>query len=136
MIIDNELTSGALLPGLERFWNHSARKLKSLKEEYDHSKGAPVYTVNGRYTSRSWTDWTRGFVFGSSLLQFDATGDESFLEGARSDIDAHMRDYLTHTGVHDHGFPGGVFPTGGHEKLHTPDVMRGRRADDGFMPSF
>lgn len=104
MIIDNELTSGALLPGLERFWNHSARKLKSLKEEYDHSKGAPVYTVNGRYTSRSWTDWTRGFVFGSSLLQFDATGDESFLKGARSDIDAHMRDYLTHTGVHDHGF--------------------------------
>ena len=104
MIIDNKLTSGAILPALNRFWDYSGRKIQSLEAEYDHSKGAPVYTVNGRYTSRSWTDWTRGFVFGSSLLQYDVTGDEIFLKGARTDIDAYMRNYLTHSGVHDHGF--------------------------------
>ena len=45
--------------------------------------GAPVFTVNGRYTRRGWTEWTEGFQYGSALLQFDATGDRAFLELGR-----------------------------------------------------
>jgi hypothetical protein len=104
MKVDNQLTPGALLPLLTRFWEISARKIALLDKEYDHSAGAPVYTVKGRYTSRSWTDWTRGFVFGSAILQFDAAGDRPVLNSARDAVTARMRDYLTHTGVHDHGF--------------------------------
>ena len=38
------------------------------------TSGAPVFTVEGRYQARGWTEWTQGFQFGSALLQFDATG--------------------------------------------------------------
>ena len=34
-----------------------------------------MFTVEGRYHARGWTEWTQGFQFGSALLQFDATGD-------------------------------------------------------------
>ncbi len=104
MIIDDFLTPDVLLSALSRFWDYSSRKIESLKDNYDYSRGAPVITVNGSYSSRRWTDWTWGFVFGSSLLQFEATGKVSFLESARKDIDIHMGNYLTHSGVHDHGF--------------------------------
>ena len=43
-----------------------------------------MFTVEGRYQSRGWTEWTQGFQFGSAVLQFDATGETEFLElGAR-----------------------------------------------------
>ena len=29
---------------------------------------------------KGWTEWTQGFQFGSAILQFDATGDDEFLE--------------------------------------------------------
>ena len=44
------------------------------------SSGAPVFTVDGRYTARGWTEWTEGFVYGAALLQFDATGERAFLD--------------------------------------------------------
>ena len=47
-----------------------------------------MFTVEGRYQARGWTEWTQGFQFGSALLQFDATGDAEFLELGR---DAHAR---------------------------------------------
>ena len=40
-------------------------------------------TAAGQYRPRPWTDWTEGFDHGSALLQFDATGDEEFLEMGR-----------------------------------------------------
>src|SRR6185503_13467949 len=66
--------------------------------------GAPVFTVRGRYAARGWTEWTEGFMVGSALLQFDATGDQSFLELGRTRTVERMPPHLTHVGVHDHGF--------------------------------
>ncbi len=89
---------------LEQFWNLSREKIEAIERTADHSKGAPVFTIRGRYTSRSWTEWTEGFRFGSALLQFDATGDESCLEiGRRGALDRMAR-HVTDAGVHDHGF--------------------------------
>ena len=85
-------------------WELSARKLKALERSYDESRGSPVFTVDGAWTSRGWTEWTQGFQYGSSLLQFDATGDRGFLETGRRKTLARMAPHLTHMGVHDHGF--------------------------------
>jgi len=63
-----------------------------------------MVTVKGRYQPRDWTDWTRGFQYGSALLQFDATGEPWFLERGREGTRKWMESYTTHTGVHDHGF--------------------------------
>jgi hypothetical protein len=63
-----------------------------------------VFTVDGRYTARGWTEWTQGFQYGSMLLHFDATGDERYLQLGRERTHAVMAPHLTHVGVHDHGF--------------------------------
>ena len=45
-----------------------------------------MFTVDGRYQSRGWTEWTQGFQFGSAVLQFDATGEPRVpRSGARAD---------------------------------------------------
>jgi unsaturated chondroitin disaccharide hydrolase len=89
---------------IERMWEISARKIRATDRGYDESRGSPVFTVNGVWTSRGWTEWTQGFQYGSSLLQFDATGDEEFLRTARRNTRERMAPHLTHMGVHDHGF--------------------------------
>jgi unsaturated chondroitin disaccharide hydrolase len=93
-----------LRPLLDRFWDVSAQSLDQLQQHADPGAGAPVYTVDGKYTSRGWTEWTQGFQFGSALLQFDATDEARFLESGRDATLAHMPVHLTHVGVHDHGF--------------------------------
>jgi len=93
-----------LRPSLDRFWGVSAQSLDQLQQHTDPGVGAPVYTVDGKYTSRGWTEWTQGFQFGSALLQFDATDEIRFLESGRDATLAHMPVHLTHVGVHDHGF--------------------------------
>ncbi|HTZ51074.1 MAG TPA: glycosyl hydrolase [Spirochaetia bacterium] len=85
-------------------WELSARKLRSMERSYDESRGSPVFTVDGAWTSRGWTEWTQGFQYGSALLQFDATGDGEFLASGRGKTHARMAPHLTHMGVHDHGF--------------------------------
>ena len=102
--IDLTLTPKQLLPGLRRLFELSAEKILSLEKSWDPSKGTPVFTAKGKYTSRSWTEWTQGFQFGSALLQYDATGDERFLEIGRRQTLEHMPAHLSHVGVHDHGF--------------------------------
>ena len=97
-------TASDLRPSLDRFWGVSAQSLDQLQQHTDPDAGAPVYTVDGRYTSRGWTEWTQGFQFGSALLQFDATDEIRFLESGRDATLAHMPVHLTHVGVHDHGF--------------------------------
>ncbi|MBC2596304.1 glycosyl hydrolase [Ruficoccus amylovorans] len=104
MKIDTTLTLESLQPALERFWKISGQKIKLIEAEYDASKGSPVFTVEGKYTTRGWTEWTQGFQFGSAILQFDATGDESFLQYGREQTLAVMAPHITHKGVHDHGF--------------------------------
>jgi unsaturated chondroitin disaccharide hydrolase len=104
IILDKQLTPADLLPKLARFWSRSAECIEAVEVSCPPGEASPVFTVNGRYTSRGWTDWTRGFQYGSALLQFDATDDERYLELGRERTLAVMAPHLTHTGVHDHGF--------------------------------
>jgi hypothetical protein len=43
-------------------------------------------------------------MYGSALLQFDATDDAWFLEYGRRNTVKHMARHISHVGVHDHGF--------------------------------
>ena len=104
MVVNDKLKPEDLKEKLKLFWDLSGEKILRIESEFDPGKGAPVYTVNGKYTTRGWTEWTQGFQFGSSLLQFDATGDEKFMNLGRDHTLKKMSPYLTHTGVHDHGF--------------------------------
>jgi unsaturated chondroitin disaccharide hydrolase len=102
--IDRRRSPRDLLPKVERLFAISAGKIRSIEESWRPENGAPVFTVQGRYHARGWTEWTQGFQFGSALLQFDATGDHQFLELGRSRVVSRMAPHLTHAGVHDHGF--------------------------------
>jgi len=93
-----------LLRTVDRVFDLSAPKIAAIERSWNPHDGAPVFTVEGRYRARGWTDWTQGFQFGSALLQFDATGDREFLELGRARTVERMPSHLTHTGVHDHGF--------------------------------
>lgn len=102
--IDRPRTAGELVPAIDRMFELSAGKIRALEESWQPEDGAPVFTVEGRYRSRGWTEWTQGFQFGSAILQFDATGDREFLDLGRRRTVERMSAHLTHTGVHDHGF--------------------------------
>jgi hypothetical protein len=93
-----------LLPAIDRLFELSAQKIVGIERTWNPADGAPVFTVDGQYRARGWTEWTQGFQFGSALLQFDATGDREFLALGRSQTLERMAPHLTHTGVHDHGF--------------------------------
>lgn len=102
--IDRTLTPQTLRRPIDRMWDVSARKIAALQRSWNPGKGAPVFTVAGRYTSRGWTEWTQGFQFGSALLQFAATGDAGALAIGRDGTHRHMASHVSHIGVHDHGF--------------------------------
>src|SRR3954468_20692176 len=102
--IDEGVSAKKLLPKINRLFEVSAAKILALEKAWDSSKGTPVFTVKGRYTSRGWTEWTQGFQFGSALLQFDATGEHRFLESGRRKTVELMATHVSHVGVHDHGF--------------------------------
>ncbi len=102
--IDRRRSPRDLLPKIERVFALSGRKIRRIEEAWRPEQGAPVFTVQGRYAARGWTEWTQGFQFGSALLQFDGTGDQEFFELGRSRTLERMAPHLTHMGVHDHGF--------------------------------
>ena len=102
--LDTRRTPADLLPKIARLFSLSAQKIASIDATWRPENGAPVFTVDGRYQARGWTEWTEGFVFGSALLQFDADGHAAFLELGRSRTIHRMAPHLTHMGVHDHGF--------------------------------
>jgi hypothetical protein len=102
--INTQLKPDDLAKKLEQFWSISADKIRLIEQDYDSLKGSPVFTVNGKYTSRGWTEWTQGFQFGSAILQFDATGESNFLESGRTNTVKKMASHISHFGVHDHGF--------------------------------
>ena len=102
--IDSELTPASLLPRIERMWEASAQGLNSIRRSWDPNRGSPVFTVDGRYTAQGWTEWTQGFLFGSEVLQFDATGEQQSLESGRESTVGLMAPHVSHIGVHDHGF--------------------------------
>ena len=102
--VHSKLTAKALLPKIERLFELSAEKILAIEKRWKREHGTPVFTVNGRYTSRGWTEWTQGFQHGSALLQFDATGEKRFLESGKRKTIESMASHVTHMGVHDHGF--------------------------------
>ncbi|HVG16216.1 MAG TPA: hypothetical protein VM935_14695 [Chitinophagaceae bacterium] len=102
--IDFQLQPADLSLKLQAFFKLSGEKIKLIQKNYDSAKGAPVFTVNGKYSTRGWTEWTQGFQYGSAILQFDATGEEEFLHMGRSKTLEVMAPHISHIGVHDHGF--------------------------------
>jgi unsaturated chondroitin disaccharide hydrolase len=102
--IDDTLTPSDLLEGIESLWNASARKIIAIDDAFPPGAPTPVVTKDGRYQPQGWTEWTQGFQHGSAALQFDATGDERFLELARRRTVQTMASHVSHVGVHDHGF--------------------------------
>jgi unsaturated chondroitin disaccharide hydrolase len=102
--IREDLTAAALEKKIRTLFESSARKITALDACWKPERGAPVFTVGGKYTSRGWTEWTQGFQFGAEILQFDATGEKEFLEAGRAHTVAYMASHVSHTGVHDHGF--------------------------------
>ena len=104
MIIRSDLSAADLERKARRLFEISAQKIRSIESAWDPAAGAPVFTVQGRYTSRGWTEWTQGFQFGSAILQFDATDDRELLETGRKRTVDLMAPHVSHTGVHDHGF--------------------------------
>src|SRR6195952_4834036 len=104
MQIDSTIGPKDLTKPLERLFELAAQKVRLIEKSWDVSKGTPVFTVDGKYTTRGWTEWTQGFQYGCAILCFDGTGDRALLElGRRKTIDR-MAVHVTHAGVHDHGF--------------------------------
>ncbi len=129
--IDHDLAPADLTAAIDRMWRLSARRIAALDRRYDRSRGAPVFTVGGRYTSRGWTEWTQGFQYGSMILQFDAAGDADMLAAARRHTVEAMAGHVTHIGVHDHGF-NNVSTYGNLLRLH----HEGRLPPDGWERHF
>ena len=102
--INHDLRPDLLSSKVERLWNASGAKIRAIDADEIPGSATPVFTIRGKYTARGWTEWTQGFVYGSALLQFDATGDETFLRLGRERTIQRMAHHVTHTGVHDHGF--------------------------------
>src|SRR5438067_13691643 len=104
MQIESNVTPKELSKLLTRLFDRAAEKVRLIKQSWDPSKGTPVFTAAGKYTSKGWTEWTQGFQYGLAILAFDATGERDLLELGRKNTLDRMAAHVTHTGVHDHGF--------------------------------
>lgn len=104
MIIQMHLGLHDLRSELETFTQIAGPKLLTLERFWRGKPGAPVFTRRGHYTSRGWTEWTQGFLYGSRILFFDLSGEEHFLDSGRRDTLYYLAPHITHMGVHDHGF--------------------------------
>ena len=104
MKINATLTPQRLAKKTARVFELAGQKIHAIDASWDSAKGTPVFTVKGKYTSRGWTEWTQGFQFGMAFLQYDATGEESFLKLGREKTVKLMASHVSHVGVHDHGF--------------------------------
>lgn len=104
MHIDHQLTTAALLQSADRVFQLAAEKSIALDRVWDIANGTPVFTVDGKYSSRGWTEWTQGFQYGCLILSGDALDDYSLIELGRARTVERMLPHVTHIGVHDHGF--------------------------------
>jgi len=102
--INYEVTPTLLFPAVQRLFTISGEKIHHLQKRWNPTKGTPVFTIKGEYTSRGWTEWTQGFQFGAAIYQYEVTKDEAFLDIGRHNTVDFMASHITHTGVHDHGF--------------------------------
>jgi unsaturated chondroitin disaccharide hydrolase len=104
MKADAKIKPADLKQGVTRVIELACKKVLAIDKRWDASKGTPVFTVNGQYTTRGWTEWTQGFQYGCAILCYDGAGDKKLLElGKRQTVDR-MASHVTHIGVHDHGF--------------------------------
>jgi hypothetical protein len=104
MKLDNAPSLADLRPRLDHVFELAGRKVHDIDKTWDPAKGTPVFTVEGRYTTRGWTEWTQGFQYGCAILHFDATGDKHSLHVGRCATLDRMAPHVSHIGVHDHGF--------------------------------
>ena len=104
MKVNVNIQPGDLKVRLNRFFELSARKIRSIDSTWDPGRGTPVFTEGGKYTTRGWTEWTQGFQFGCAILGYEITGEEDLLQIGRDGTLEHMASHVTHIGVHDHGF--------------------------------
>jgi rhamnogalacturonyl hydrolase YesR len=104
MEIDRTITFSSLTNPVDGLFDLAAQKVRLLEKNWDKSRGTPVFTVEGQYTTRGWTEWTQGFQYGCAILTFDATGDTDLLDLGRANTMKYMAPHVTHFGVHDHGF--------------------------------
>ncbi len=104
MKINATLTPTRLGKKIARLFELAGQKIRAIDASWDPSKGTPVFTVKGKYTSRGWTEWTQGFQFGMTFLQYDATGEADFIKLGREKTVKLMASHVSHVGVHDHGF--------------------------------
>ena len=87
---DTSLTAAALAPLVRRAAALAVDKARLLRRSWEPSRGTPVFTVSGRYTSRGWTEWTQGFQFGSPSCSSTPPATSDFLGiGRPSTVRAH-----------------------------------------------
>jgi hypothetical protein len=91
-------------PSLDTLFSLASDKTRMLAQRWEGVRGAPVFTVQGHYMQRGWTEWTQGFQVGNAILIYEATGEPWFLEYGRRKTVELMAPHVSHTGVHDHGF--------------------------------
>ncbi len=104
MKIDNTITPKTLQKQMTEVLSLAAKKAHLLDKSWDTANGTPVFTVEGKYTTRGWTEWTQGFQYGCAILAYDATGERDLIELGRKNTVDKMAPHVTHVGVHDHGF--------------------------------
>lgn len=104
MKIQSRITAKSLADSTQRVFELAARKAKAIDRGWDAAKGTPVFTVEGKYTSQGWTEWTQGFQYGCMILAGDGLDDRRMIDLGRRRTVEFMLPHVTHTGVHDHGF--------------------------------
>jgi unsaturated chondroitin disaccharide hydrolase len=102
--IDAKLMPGDLTGPVKRVLELAGDKARNLDRQWDRSRGTPVFTVEGNYTTRGWTEWTQGFQYGLAIMAFDGTGQRDLLDLGRENTLKRMAVHVSHVGVHDHGF--------------------------------
>ena len=131
MEIDHDVGPADLRADVDRVLELACEKVRSLDRSWNPKRGAPVYTVRGKYTTRGWTEWTEGFRYGIAVLAFDGTGERPMLEIGRQHTIERMAYHVTHTGVHDHGF-NNLSTYGNLRRL----MREGRIRHDGWEKAF
>ncbi|MGM0490157.1 MAG: glycosyl hydrolase [Planctomycetota bacterium] len=104
MKIKTDLSTEQLHPATDAIFDLAAEKTRWLDESWDPSRGPAVFTAAGKYTTRGWTEWTRGFQYGCLILAGDGLKDQSLIDLGRTRTVERMLPHVTHIGVHDHGF--------------------------------
>jgi len=104
MQIDTKIRPASLKSSTQKVFELGARKARAIDRTWDPAKGTPVFTVEGKYDTRGWTEWTQGFQYGCMILAGDGLGDDKLIQLGKRRTLKHMLPHVTHIGVHDHGF--------------------------------